>query len=208
MSASDENVLVVPRRLFEELGAFEGLHFDVQRYVPRLLDPRSNFFLPRSAAENDPTHKQIIPYLILRHGATVLHYVRGKSGGEARLHARGSIGIGGHINDGDSGLEHFDDRAYERAILRELHEELAVGTEFKHRIVALLNDDSSDVGRVHLGMVHVVDLAAPRVTAREDAIRDLEFIDVAELDRRKPHLEGWSRYCADHIGHLLNGSTA
>jgi len=99
-----ENILVVRRSLLDELGAFQGLNFEPQRYLGALLSRGNNFFLPRAAAEHDPTHKQIIPYAIITHRDRVLHYVRGKKAGEQRLVAKGSIGIGGHMNDSDESL--------------------------------------------------------------------------------------------------------
>jgi len=198
-----ENILVVPRRIFEQLGAFQGLSFDADRYIPALLDPRNNLFLPRPAAEEDPTHKQLIPYLVVRRGGTVLCYTRGKSGGESRLHAKMSIGIGGHINDGDAHAEHFDEAAYHRAIERELHEELDIPGSYRQRPVALLNDDSNDVGRVHLGIVHLVDVDSPEIRPREDAIRDLEFLDADGLEARRERLENWSQICLGGLARLL-----
>src|SRR5207248_1090560 len=91
MNLPSENILVVERRLFDELGAFQGLNFEPERYLDALLSRGNNFFLPRAAAENDPTHKQIIPYAIIAHGDRVLYYVRGKKAGEQRLVAKGSI---------------------------------------------------------------------------------------------------------------------
>ena len=205
MSAAVENILVVPRPVFESLGLFEGLSFDAGRYMTAFLDPRNNLFLPRPAAEEDPAHKQLIPYLVLHHGERVLCYTRGKSGGEARLHAKMSIGIGGHINDGDTRAAHFDEAAYHRAVERELHEELEIPGSYRQRPVALLNDDSNDVGRVHLGVVHLVEVASTGIRPREDAIRDLEFVTAAELQRRRANLETWSRICADSLPRLLAG---
>ena len=203
VSASVENILVVPRPVFETLGAFQGLSFEAGRYMTAFLDPQNNLFLPRPAAEQDPTHKQLIPYLILRCGDRVLCYGRGKSGGEARLHAKLSLGIGGHINDGDTHAAHFDEAAYRRAIERELHEELAIPGHYRQRPVALLNDDSNDVGRVHLGIVHLVDVESTGILPREDAIRDLEFLTLAELQTRRDHLETWSQICLDNLPRLL-----
>src|SRR3989442_14271796 len=99
MNLSHENILVVKRSLFDELGAFQGLNFEPQRYLGALLSRGNNFFLPRAAAEHDPTHKQIIPYVIIANHDRVLHYVRGKKAGEQRLVAKGSIGIGGTLNE-------------------------------------------------------------------------------------------------------------
>src|SRR6476620_2757146 len=109
----DEMILVVRRELFDRLGAFQGLNFDVERYLPALLDRGNNFFTARPPAETDPSMKQIIPYVLLVHGDRVLHYVRGKKAGEQRLVAKGSIGIGGHMNDHDEGLFAVDHDAYD-----------------------------------------------------------------------------------------------
>ena len=73
-----EQILVVPRNLFDELGSFQGMCTEPERYMPSLLDPSNNFFMDREAAEEDPSHKQLIPYALFRHGDRYLHYVRGK----------------------------------------------------------------------------------------------------------------------------------
>jgi predicted NUDIX family phosphoesterase len=201
--SAEENILVVPRPVFERLGAFEGLAFAPEAYIKDFLDPANNLFLPRSAAENDPTHKQLIPYLVLHHGDHVLCYTRGKAGGEARLHAKMSIGIGGHINDGDTHAEHFDEAAYFRAVERELHEELVIPGGYHQRIAALLNDDSNDVGRVHLGVVHLIEVDSTDIQPREDAVRDLRFVPAEELAPLRDRLESWSQICFDGLEHLL-----
>jgi predicted NUDIX family phosphoesterase len=202
---AEENILAVPRRVFDRLGSFEGLCFEPDRYLSAFLDPAHNLFLPRGAAENDPTHKQLIPYLVLHHGDRVLCYTRGKSGGEGRLHARMSIGIGGHINDGDTHDAPFDEAAYFRAVGRELHEELHIPGGYRQRVAALLNDDSNDVGRVHLGVVHLVEVDAPDVRPREDAIGDPVFLGAEELAPLRGRLESWSQICLDGLGRLLRG---
>jgi predicted NUDIX family phosphoesterase len=198
-----ENILVVPRGVFEALGAFEGLSFEADRYLASFLDPRNNLFLPRPEAEDDPGHKQIIPYLVLRHGDRVLCYTRGKSGGEARLHAKMSIGIGGHINDGDTHAEHFDRASYLRAVERELHEELEIPGNYRQRAVALLNDDSNAVGRVHLGVVHLIEVGTTEVRPREEAIGNPVFLTAGELRDRRDRLETWSQICLGGLDRLL-----
>src|ERR1700759_5396618 len=149
----DEMILVVRRTLFDELGAFQGLNFEIDRYLPALLARENNFFTPRPPAETDPSLKQIIPYVLLVHEGRVLHYVRGKKAGEQRLVAKGSIGIGGHMNDGDEGLFALERDASNEAVRREVTEEVHIETTFSNHIVALINDDSTEVGRVHLGVV-------------------------------------------------------
>jgi predicted NUDIX family phosphoesterase len=200
---AEENVLVVKRSLFDQLGSFQGLNFEPQRYLGTLLSRGNNFFLPRTTAEHDPTHKQIIPYAIIAHGDRVLHYVRGKKAGEQRLVAKGSIGIGGHMNDTDESLFAWDEEAYRAGVEREVTEEVRIDTTFDDQIVALLNDDSSEVGRVHLGVVHVFKLSQPKVTKREAMITGLEFLNREQLLVRRDSLETWSQLCVDSLEQLL-----
>lgn len=203
MVAPDENVLVVKRTLFDELGSFQGLNFEPQRYLNSLLSRGNNFFMPRPQAEIDPAHKQIIPYALIVHGNRVLHYIRGKKAGEQRLVSKGSIGIGGHMNDTDESLFAWDEAAYRAGVEREVNEEIAIGSSFEDRIVALLNDDSTDVGRVHLGIVHVFRLVEPNVEKREAMITNLSFLSCDELIARRESLETWSQLCVDSLERLL-----
>ena len=121
-----EKVLVVRRSLFDEIGSFHGLNADIQRYLPVFLEPGNHFFVPRAEAEEDPSLKQLIPYVVVTAGEKLLHYRRGSGSGETRLLKKGSVGIGGHINDGDGLGEAFDAAAYQRALMRELQEELVI----------------------------------------------------------------------------------
>src|SRR3954462_13306888 len=173
MNPPDENILVIKRELFDQLGAFQGLNFEPDRYLGSILSRGNNFFLSRAKAENDPSHKQIIPYALITHGDKVLHYVRGKKAGEQRLVAKGSIGIGGHMNDTDESLFAFDEAAYRAGVEREVNEEIKLQTQFTDRIVALLNDDSNEVGQVHLGIVHVFEVLEPNVEKAEAMITSL-----------------------------------
>jgi predicted NUDIX family phosphoesterase len=203
MNDPNENVLVVRRSLFDELGSFQGLNFEPRRYLDSFLSSRNNFFLPRVHAENDPMHKQIIPYAIVAHNGKVLHYVRGKKAGEQRLVSKGSIGIGGHMNDTDESLFAWDENAYRAGVEREVDEEIKIESPFEDRIVALLNDDTTDVGKVHLGIVHVFRLTAPKVQKREAMITNLAFLSADELKSRREALETWSQICVDSLDRLL-----
>jgi predicted NUDIX family phosphoesterase len=197
MSKIEENVLVVRRALFDELGSFQGLQRDADRYITAFLRRENNFFLPRSRAEQDPAFKQIIPYVIFTFNDTILRYVRGAKSGEKRLVAKGSIGIGGHINDNDESLFSFDRDAYKTAVHREIEEELKLQGAYEDRIAALINDDSNDVGRVHLGVVHVVGLGSDVVRAGEKAIGDLRFLTPVDLRKQRDKLETWSQIVLD-----------
>jgi predicted NUDIX family phosphoesterase len=200
----NENVLVVRRELFDELGSFQGLNFEPEKYLKAILSRGSNFFIPRHQAENGPAYKQIIPYALIAFEKTVLHYVRGKKAGEQRLVAKGSIGIGGHMNETDESLFAMDEQAYRAGVEREVNEEIKIDTSFEDRIVALLNDDSTDVGRVHLGIVHIFKLEEPKVQKREAMITGLTFLTKQELMARRESLESWSQICLDSLERLLS----
>ena len=203
MSPPHENILVVRRDLFDQLGSFHGLKFDPQKYLSALLSRGNNFFLPRAQAENDPTHKQLIPYVLIMFADKVLYYVRGKKAGEQRLVAKGSIGIGGHMNEGDESFFALDEAAYRAGVEREVNEEIKIDTPFEDRIVALLNDDSTEVGSVHLGIVHVFKLKEPQVQKREAMITGLTFLLKEELLSRRETMETWSQICLDSLERLL-----
>ena len=203
MNPPEENVLVIKRELFDALGAFQGLNFEPRKYLDPILSRGNNFFLPRAQAEKDPSYKQIIPYVLLTHGDDVLHYIRGKKAGEQRLVAKGSIGIGGHMNESDESLFALDEAAYRAGVEREVGEEILIEATFDDCIVALLNDDSNEVGQVHLGIVHIFRLAAPKVEKREAMITSLAFLPKEELLARREALETWSQICLDSLDRLL-----
>lgn len=196
--------MVVKRELFEELGVFEGLRTDgMDEAVERLLDPANHFFMDRAEAEEDPSFKQLIPYCVFRHGERILHYTRGKSGGESRLHAKISVGVGGHINPVDADSGRTGPEVYHAAVARELEEELELPGGQSQRIIGLLNDDSNPVGRVHLGIVHLIDIESDAVSSREDALANLAFSPLAELNGEHfERLETWSAFCVRHLAEM------
>jgi len=204
MVSQEEQVLVVERSVLDRVGAFEGLCFEVDRYLREIFAPGVSRFMARSAAEHDPGYKQIIPYVIMRHEGRYLSYVRGKRAGETRLVGNRSIGIGGHINPEDYEAPLFDNArvAYEEAVQREVAEEVSVETAHTDRVVALLNDDSNEVGRVHLGVVHLWTLESSKVEKREQMITQMGFLTAQELEAERESLETWSQRCLDGLGKM------
>lgn len=203
MAYADENVLVFSRSLFEQLGAFQGFSSDVTRYLHTILEARNNSFMQRDKAETNPDFKQIIPYVVITDGERILHYVRGKKAGEQRLVSKGSIGIGGHINDEDHSLFSFGMQAFQEAVKREVCEELSVQGEFDARPVGLINDDSTEVGRVHFGVVHVLFREPKDVKKNEQVITQMEFISIDDLRAKRDQMETWSQLCLDNLDALL-----
>jgi predicted NUDIX family phosphoesterase len=191
-----EHVLVVPTEVFRRLGYFQGFCGDVERYLRGLLDPAHTSYQPRPAMEQDPNFKQLIPYVIFRHrdagGDTHLfQYTRGKGQGEARLHAKRSIGVGGHISADDALVA----SAYDEGMRRELEEEICIGSSYRGRMVGLINDDETEVGKVHLGVVHLLDVDEPAVEPREADLVDAGFRPLQELLTSCERFETWSQIC-------------
>jgi predicted NUDIX family phosphoesterase len=193
----EERVLVVPTPVFHALGLFHGFTPEVDRYLPALLDAAHLRYLRRGDAETDPTFKQLIPYVVLRWRDSVFHYTRGAAGGEARLRARRSIGIGGHVSAEDGTP---DANAYTVGMRREVEEEVILDSAFTERTIGLINDDRTPVGQVHLGIVHMFDLEQPRVERREDALAEVGFTPLADLRGRQDEFETWSQFLLAALG--------
>lgn len=191
-----ERVLVVPGSALDRLGRFQGFSGEVDRYLLGLLTPELARFRARSEVEDDPGYKQIIPYVVLRGGGAVFCYTRGTSQGESRLHRLRSLGVGGHVAEADAeGRATLE--AYEMAMRRELEEEVEVGGPGRMARVGLINDDSTPVGRVHLGVVHLFELERPAVVPRESGLADAEFVGLDRLPDLRGQFETWSQICID-----------
>ncbi len=191
-----EQVLVVPTSAFRECGYFQGFCADTEKYLSTLLDSQLTRYLPRDQMEEDPSFKQLIPYCVFRYtepddSVHLFQYTRGSGQGEARLHAKKSVGIGGHI----STLDESADSAYEQGMQRELDEELIIETAFESACVGLINDDDNPVGKVHLGVVHLLDVVGPEVRARENDLVNSGFQSISEIMNEIDNFETWSQIC-------------
>jgi len=190
---NEEHVLVVPTLLFHEVGYFQGFNPEMRPYLKTLLDPAMMRFMPRSAAEEDPSYKQLIPYCVFTCNGHVFQYTRGSGVGESRLKAKRSIGVGGHISKEDAA---GGQDPYQTGLARELEEEVEFPSE---EIVGMINDDETPVGQVHLGVVHLFRLKEPKVHPREPSMTDVGFVTPAELARERDRLETWSQICLSHL---------
>jgi predicted NUDIX family phosphoesterase len=193
-----ERVLVVPRSAIERLGMFQGFCGEAERYLTELLRPELAGFCARGECETDPSLKQIIPYVVFRSGDRVFCYTRGQSQGEARLHALRSLGVGGHVAEEDAdGKATLD--AYQTALERELVEEVHVGSPGVMSLAGLINDDATPVGSVHLGVVHVVELERPEMSAREEGLAGAEFLPLERVRQLRDEFETWSQIVIDAL---------
>lgn len=191
-------VLVVPSQELDRLGRFQGFSDEAERYLTALMAPGMPDFRPRSEVEEDPGFKQLIPYVVFRSGDSVFCYTRGSSQGEARLHSKRSLGVGGHVDEADADGRATRD-AYEMALRREIDEEVAVGSPGTIRLVGLINDDDTPVGQVHLGVVHLYELERPEVAPREEGLAESGFVPIREVWDDRDRFESWSRICIEAL---------
>ncbi|APZ96713.1 phosphoesterase [Fuerstiella marisgermanici] len=192
VEAPVEHVLVIPTAVFHELGHFQGFCGDSQRYLDVVLDPIHASYRPRNEMEQDPSFKQLIPYCVFEHDGQLFSYRRGTDQGEARLHAKRSVGVGGHVSTLDLDRE---GSPYSEGMKREIEEEVNLASGWTERCVGLINDDESDVGKVHLGIVHIFSLDSAQVTPREKSMLDAGFAPPEELLRELDEFETWSQIC-------------
>lgn len=200
MPVTEEQILVIPAEILQQIAPFEGFTTDIDRYLGPVLESQSLEFRPRGPMESDPNFKQLIPYVLLRYidEKNITHlfaYTRGSGQGESRLHAKRSIGIGGHISTEDATARpgQVDLGPYRNGMLRELTEEVRLETEYTEQCVGMIYDPTTEVGRVHLGVVHIFDLQSPSAQPNEDDICDTQFVPIAGLHADIERLEIWSQ---------------
>ncbi|HEY2916500.1 MAG TPA: hypothetical protein VGI98_04715 [Candidatus Limnocylindrales bacterium] len=189
MSAG-EQVLVVPRVAIMDDPGWLGVTTSGLVDFEALVAARGEF-RDRAAMEQDSAWKQVIPYLVLRDGPRYFLMHRTRAGGDARLHDRWSIGVGGHLNPGDGDLA--------GGLRREWAEEVEADFEPAFELVGLLNDDTTDVGRVHVGAVYVADAAGRRVEIRETEKLEGSFADADAVAAVEDRLETWSALVFRHF---------
>jgi predicted NUDIX family phosphoesterase len=191
-----ERVLVVPEARFREAGLFHGFRPFSPEFLESILEPSFLSFRPRSEVESDPSFKQLIPYVALRFGNQLFHYSRSPAGTEKRLESLRSIGIGGHIchHDGQP-----DDDAFRNGMLRELNEEVEIGSPYREHRLGFIYDDRTPVGEVHLGIVYVMDLERPMARPIEPAIAHAGFASIGELLKQRSDFETWSQFTLDAL---------
>lgn len=201
MDKYQEEVLVVTRDLFNKLGEFQGFQTEAPRYLHSFFQAGNFQFLTRAAVEEDPGFKQIIPYVLFRHGGRWLRYLRGSAIAEQRLAGLASMGIGGHVNKSDyvANEGDFGESAYFAGLAREVAEELHTRGAVRQSLAGLVNNDSTAVGSVHLGVVHVFDLEDGVVEPAEAELTELLWLTPKELEAEEELLEGWSRICLAEI---------
>ena len=196
MNSPVEHILVIPTAVFHEVGHFNGFCDDIDRYLSVILDPQHASYRPRPEMEQDPSFKQLIPYCVFRCNGQIFYYQRGTAQGETRLHAKKSVGVGGHVSTQDLNGESIP---YIEGMRREIEEEVDLETGWVESCVGLINDDETEVGKVHLGIVHVFDLDNPKVSPREKSMINAGFASPADLVNELDQFESWSQICLKYL---------
>lgn len=188
-----ERVLVLPRIAVPDGCDFHGIRKGDAHVLADLRAAVATHgrYLVRPVAEVDPTHKQLIPYVVVRDGERVFLMQRTDAGGDPRLHGKASIGVGGHLNPVDEGAD-----ALMSGLRREWAEEVETDWEPEFELIGLLNDDSNPVGAVHLGVVFSVDAAGRTVDVREHDKLTGAFVHADEVVASWDRLETWSQLVA------------
>jgi predicted NUDIX family phosphoesterase/dephospho-CoA kinase len=205
-----ERALVVPRDTFYTFADFQGIKTSWRQLHRRLLDPSVCKYMDRYQAEQDDDHKQILTYVMVTSGDQVLTYTRGTYN-RVEEYLRGSrcIGFGGHVNEGDlSLLNHNTDLGVVESAVRELTEELTFPPREHSRlaaaarspkIVGILNDDSSAVGRRHLAFVLQYEVQSAREWENpkrgERSITRLKWLSPNSSEFSLDRFEYWSQLC-------------
>jgi predicted NUDIX family phosphoesterase len=191
-----ERVLVLPRNRVPGGCDFTGVRQATDADVAELQAAIAEHgrYLDRPDAEADSSMKQLIPYVVVRDGTDVFLMRRTNAGGDARLHGRASIGVGGHLNPVDDG-----DDPLMTGLDREWAEELDADFEPSFELRGFLNDDTNDVGAVHLGVVFEVQAAGRPVEVREHEKLSGSFVAPTELGEAYDQLETWSRLVVDAL---------
>ncbi len=189
-----ERVLCVKREEIFPAGAWDGFVSDGLEEAQRLFRGGS-FFMPRREVEEDPGYQQIIPYVLFRHGERHLLTKRLKASSERRLRHLYSLGVGGHINPEDvaggdpviSGMR------------REWEEEVAYSGSFEVRLLGLIHEESAPVGRVHLGVVYLIDGDTADITIRETDKLSGELLTLEQMRIYYLEMESWSQIVYDRL---------
>jgi predicted NUDIX family phosphoesterase len=193
---NEENVLVVPTSGINPLltGKFTKTHLD--RALDYILSNYS--FRSRALVEEDPSFKQIIPYVIVRFEDRYLLLQRTSKQTEKRLHGKLSIGIGGHINDLEVAGTHKN--ILHAGLERELEEEIhLMGQRRSLDLAGIISDDSTPVGQVHLGLVFILETDSPKHTVNEPDLMTAEWASLDQLRERRDRMETWSQIAFDQI---------
>jgi predicted NUDIX family phosphoesterase len=204
MNAIIEEIVCFKKELLSENPDTQAIFYD-EKLWGRILNNIQA--VPRPDAEKDYSFKQLVVYAVIKSSGMFLTYRRTPKTGEERLRSKYSIGIGGHVNIGDtSQLTLFNSALGKgfllQALWREIREEINIesGISEEPKLVCFINDNSNEVGKVHFGTVWTIEIEKPEVLLRKErGIGKLQFLNIQDLENRKQEFENWSRLLIDYF---------
>jgi len=192
----EETILVVPA---DQLRRVAPKTFSTRTEEALSLVLADHGFLERNLAEHDESYKQVIPYVVIAHEGRFLLIRRTKKQGETRLHDMYSLGIGGHINDMDLGMKTGHSHIVEVGMRRELTEEIRIEREESCKLVGIINDNSTEVARVHVGFVYLLNTSSAGFTIAEQDKYTANWKTPVEMAEHYPQMESWAQIVYDYV---------
>jgi len=194
VSKFDEEVLVVPRNALFEGTSLHALlqgvvHDNIEKY--RSIIESEGVFLRRGEMEQDENYKQIIPYLVFTYKGNLFLMQRSAQASEARLACKYTLGIGGHINRQD-----LEGTTIEKWGMREFNEEVEYSGKLSISPIGIINDDTTSVGRVHLGLVFLLHGDSADISIRSE-LDNGQLLSIEECERYYDKMETWSQLVFD-----------
>lgn len=196
----EEEVLVIPKEMIWELGYFQGISFDLDKYLPVVLNPDNWLFIERNVAEFHTEYKQLIPYVICIFDERVFSYRRNMKQSDPRLRALYSIGLGGHIKKTDND---FSSYTYQLGLEREINEEVNISCDYHDSVIGMINDDSNHVGKVHIGIIHLFSLEKQCIKPLKETMLEAKFLRKAHLIKKINLFENWSKICIGNFDKII-----
>ncbi|NCF56505.1 MAG: NUDIX domain-containing protein [Planctomycetia bacterium] len=202
MSQEPEQVWGIPRQdMVDLIGDFQGFLADSSDILSSCLRlENQGSFRDRPAAEEDPTWKQVIPYVCIDFEGQILVLQRLATQGEKRLHGKKSIGVGGHVNPEKEGSLPL----LLKGLRRELEEEIGLIPEPEDcEVLGWINDDQTSVGQVHLGWaVRVKAKNKPRIVETDRMTG--EWVSLKDLHPDDENWESWSSLLIRHLKAVIS----
>ncbi len=207
VNCQKEKVLAIRSNIVQFIEFTDGISLNSKALQELLKDSKKIKFISRKTAETNTRWKQIIPYSIISYNNLFLTYTRGQKSDENRLTGKLSIGLGGHINPKDAYLINnkyaFSFDTIVKAMKREIDEEINIKSSYEHKAVGIINDDTSNVDKVHLGVLFIWKLQKKAIEYREGDITKIQFMTKDELINNYHSFERWSQICIDNFDKFL-----
>lgn len=194
-----EYIAVVPRDILFANTYWQGIKRENTAHLLTLMTKHMEFHA-RPTMENDPRYKQIIPYVIFKHHDRFFLMQRTAHASEQRLQSNYTLGIGGHMRAND--LQGTDVFGWAQ---REFHEEVDYQGQSTISTLGILNDDSNDVGKVHLGIVLLINAQSDAIRVRSE-LKSGVLAPLSEIESVYPLLENWSKVIFHELGNVGNGT--